>query len=203
MIANDALRTVLRSAAGNDQRAWERLFAEFTPTIRGVARRHGLASCDQDDVVQWTWIALFRHIDQVREPSSVGTWLVTTARRQSLRIISQAAREIPSENLESQEVPIVDGDYLPLDERRREAVRVAAASIPPRQRALIAALLVEPALSYKHVSEKLGIPVGAIGPTRQRALTRMRKDPRVSQLLDEYALPHHPTRPVHPEIEVI
>ena len=72
MIAGDDLLQLVRAAASGDERAWERLTEEFTQMIRGIARRHRLASFDQDDVVQRTWMALVRHIDQLQQPSSIG-----------------------------------------------------------------------------------------------------------------------------------
>ena len=36
--------------------------------------------------------------------------------------------------------------------------------------------------SYEEVSGALGMPIGAIGPTRQRCLDRLRRDPRVAEL---------------------
>ena len=70
--------------------------------------------------------------------------------------------------------------------------RCAAAShMPAHQRELVAALSVEPALSHRQLSERLGVPIGSIGPTRQRCLERMRKDPRVATLLDEHVPATH------------
>jgi RNA polymerase sigma factor (sigma-70 family) len=203
MIAGADLAPVVRAAVRNDPRAWERLVAEFTPTILRVARRHRLARVDQDDVVQRTWMALVRHIGHLHEPSSIGGWLATTARRESLGVIRERTREIPTENvMEHQPPQIVHDEFLPVGDERREAVRLATASMPPLQRALLSALTADPPLSYEQVSERLGIPVGSIGPTRQRVLARMRKDPRVSQLLDEYGPAHRPTRRVRPPIDL-
>jgi RNA polymerase sigma factor (sigma-70 family) len=202
MIAGDDLLKIVRAAVRGDERAWERLTEEFTPMIRGIARRHRLASFDQDDVVQRTWMALVRHIDHLQQPSSIGGWLATTARNESVRVIRQRAREIPCEDVTERQ-PAQDQDvHLMLEEERRDAVRTVAASVSPHQRALLAVLSVEPALSYEEVSERLGIPVGSIGPTRQRVIARMRKDPRIAQLLDEYAPERRPTRPVPSDIEL-
>ena len=85
-------------------------------------------------------------------------------------------------------------DALLADERRA-AVRAAASYMPAHQRELVAALSVEPALSHRQLSERLGMPIGSIGPTRQRCLERMRKDPRVAMLLDEHVpATHRPAR---------
>jgi RNA polymerase sigma factor (sigma-70 family) len=197
------LETLVRAAVRNDGRAWDRLVAEFTPVIRRVARRHRLSSFDEDDVVQRTWMALVRHIVHLYEPSSLGAWLATTARREALRVIREAGREIPSEEACDARwaSPVPDEDGWTQSERR-EAVRRAAEGMSPRQRALVSALTIEPPLSYAEVSERLGIPVGSIGPTRRRCLERLRRDPRVSQLLDEDAGAHRPVRAARPALQL-
>jgi hypothetical protein len=46
-------------------------------------------------------------------------------------------------------------------------------------------LLREERQSYLELSRRLGLPVGSIGPTRQRAVIRLRLDPRLADLSSE------------------
>src|SRR5687767_3643326 len=108
MIGADDLQTIVPAAARNDQRAWGRLIAEFTPMVRGLASHHGLSSFDQDDVVQRTWMALVCHIGDVYEPLGIGAWIATTARRECLGVIRARAREFPSERVIECQPPHVD-----------------------------------------------------------------------------------------------
>ena len=203
MIAAGELEAVVTAAIGNDPRAWERLIGEFTPMIRSIARRHRLACHDQDEVVQETFLALMRHISRIREPRGIGGWIATTAGRASLQIIRSVDRERPTEDVGDA------GSYQPaLDEQllyaeRRDAVRSAAAAMPARQRAFVAALAVEPALSMRQISERLDMPIGSIGPTRQRCLERMRRDPLLAHLVDEQVTAvHRPARTPRPPIDM-
>jgi hypothetical protein len=41
----------------------------------------------------------------------------------------------------------------------------------------------DPPVPYAEISRRTGIPVGAIGPTRARALARLRSAPSVQQLV--------------------
>ena len=45
--------------------------------------------------------------------------------------------------------------------------------LPPRWRALLVLLAMDPAPSYEEISQRLSMPVGSIGPTRGRALRRL------------------------------
>ncbi|MDX6680721.1 MAG: hypothetical protein QOG94_760 [Solirubrobacteraceae bacterium] len=196
MIAAREMRALVEAAIGDDERAWERLVAEFTPMIRAIARRHRLGSFDQDEVVQRTYLALVRHIASLRDPLSIPGWIATTARRASIAILAAGAREVPTAQIVADDSPQPDHDEGLLQQERREAVRSAAAKMPARQRAFVSALSMEPALSQRQVSERLGMPIGSIGPTRQRCLERMRRDPAVSLLLREHvSFAQRPARP--------
>ncbi len=46
--------------------------------------------------------------------------------------------------------------------------------LPPRDQALLGVLMADPAPSYDEASRILGVPIGSIGPMRQRALARLR-----------------------------
>ena len=59
---------------------------------------------------------------------------------------------------------------------RRAAVRAAVRRLPGRQRELLAEMLRRPCSSYEEIAGSLEMPVGSIGPTRDRALARLRGD---------------------------
>lgn len=147
-----ALADDVRAAARGDQRSWDRLVREMSPAIRAVARRHRLAPCDQDEVAQRTWLAFVRHIEQIKEPAAAGGWLVTTATRESLRLVREAARTVPLADIEAFEPASTHGseaeDFERAAAERLVAVRDALDSMPERQRALLDALMIEPALTY-------------------------------------------------------
>jgi DNA-directed RNA polymerase specialized sigma24 family protein len=58
-------------------------------------------------------------------------------------------------------------------------------ALPERQRTVLVELLRQEDQSYLDLSRRLGLPVGSIGPTRQRAFSRLRLDPRIADLSSE------------------
>ena len=56
----------------------------------------------------------------------------------------------------------------------RQALRDGLAELPAGRRELLQLLLADPPIPYAEISERLGIPVGSIGPTRARALEQLR-----------------------------
>src|SRR4051794_447142 len=82
----------VRAAAAGDRSAVEWLVREFAPAIRAVATRITRNQQDAEDVLQETWVRLLTNIQQVREPERVRAWLITTARREALRLVGQRGR---------------------------------------------------------------------------------------------------------------
>jgi RNA polymerase sigma factor (sigma-70 family) len=160
------------------------VLGRLTAQIRAVAWSHRVPAHAVDDVVQTTWLRLLEHGDSIREPRALGGWLRTTARRESLRILRTAARAQPIDRAELLE----ERDPAPGLESGLVAAEAAAvlseaiAELPERQRGLMRMLIDEPARSYADVSRALGMPIGSIGPTRERALARLRDNPRLSRL---------------------
>jgi RNA polymerase sigma factor (sigma-70 family) len=164
------------SAASGDRTGWDALVRQFGGLIRAIAHAHGLRDAHAADVAQATWLKLLEHLDDVREPGRVGAWLATTARRECLRVLRDGTRHRPLEveALEG-ESPDVPGEEMLVAERDR-GLWHAFKRLRPRDQVLLAMLLVaEHRPSYEEISEALDLPIGSIGPTRARALDRLRQ----------------------------
>ncbi len=168
---------VPRARGGNDE-AWTALVEHFDPLVRAVARGYRLADNDVDDVSQNVWLLLVLHVDGIREPQALPAWLITTARRESLRLIRQQRRATPVDpfidvpETESATDDDVDAHLLRLEEAR--VLRQGLDELPPVQRDLLLLLSSDQTPSYREISAVLMMPIGSIGPTRARGLARLR-----------------------------
>ncbi len=181
--ASKRLTMLVQASRSRDPYAWESLVECFTPMLRAVARDYRLSAADADDVVQGTWAAAFTHIAELREPEAFGGWLCVTARRQALRIIRSRQREIAVEeprHPDESDHPAFETSLV--QDEQRAAVDAAVERLPQRQRSLIVALFYGTS-SYQALSSKLRMPPGSIGPTRDRALARLRRDRRLAAAL--------------------
>jgi RNA polymerase sigma factor (sigma-70 family) len=178
------LEPIVRAAASGDQQAWDELVRRYSRLVWAVARTHRLSSADAADVSQTTWLRLVEHIGHLREPGAVGAWLATTARREALRILRYSARCDPREEVpepDTADTPELDADLLSAE---RDALLWRAFSrLPARDQALLRMLTTDPAPSYNEVSAATGMPIGSIGPTRARALERLRREMEQLELL--------------------
>lgn len=165
---------VVRAAAAGDDAAWSVLVKRFTGLIAAVVRSYRLTAADAADVTQTTWLLLVEHIDRIRDPERVGAWLASTARRECLRVLRRGSRIVLTADVESDATePPADTELVGAE--RRAAVARALETLPDRLRALLTALMADPAPRYDEVAATLGMPVGSIGPTRARALERLRR----------------------------
>ncbi|HUA03443.1 MAG TPA: sigma-70 family RNA polymerase sigma factor [Solirubrobacteraceae bacterium] len=175
-LSGERLSNLVDAAGAGDQCAWNRLVAEFGSMIWAIARAHRLGDADAADVSQATWLALFQNLGRLNDPERVGAWIATTARRECLRILRDSQRRIPfGDDVPEQESnePWV-GEALLTRERDQELQRCFA-RLRPTDQALLRLLTADPQPAYEEISAALEMPIGSIGPTRQRALQRLRE----------------------------
>lgn len=174
---------VQRARAG-EARAWEDLMYRFGGLIAAITRSFRIPARDAEDVAQTTWLRLFESIHRVREPERLGAWISTTTRRECLRVLRSAASELPTDEIErgQQSRAFAAPEHELLRTEQRAALRAAVHALPDRPRRLMNVLLASPRAPYTTVADSLDMPIGSIGPTRARALGRLRRDPRVLAL---------------------
>lgn len=180
----DEIAALVRLVAIGDREAWNEIVEEFEGLLWAIARGHRLSDADAGDVAQTTWLRLAENLDRLQDPSRVGAWLATTARRECLRILRDSARELPDEEPPEPAnfaMPPVDSDLL--ETERDAALWSAFGRLPARDQALLRMLVADPQPSYEEISVALEMPIGSIGPTRGRAFNRLRRELECSDML--------------------
>jgi RNA polymerase sigma factor (sigma-70 family) len=175
--ALDVARLV-RCAAEGDRWAWERLVDQYSRLIWAITRDFKLAESDAADVAQVTWLRLLEHIDRLKSPDRVGSWLAATARNECLRSLGARKKVVLGHDdvvLEGSAAPEPDIDEGLLAAERAQMVREALSCLPSRWQQLLELLMADPPVSYAEISDQLGLPVGSIGPTRNRCLAKLRE----------------------------
>jgi RNA polymerase sigma factor (sigma-70 family) len=145
--------------------------------VWAVARAHRLRDADAADVAQATWLKLLEHVERLNEPARVGAWLATTARRECLRVLRLAQKQV----LLGDDAPESECQEQTPQERllcaeRDEILWRAFQRLRPSDQALLGLLVADPRPAYEEIAAALDIPIGSIGPTRARALERLRRE---------------------------
>jgi RNA polymerase sigma factor (sigma-70 family) len=174
-LATASIERLVRSARAGDAGAWDEIVRRYEGLVWATVRSHRLADADAQDAAQATWVRLVRHLGQLRDVHALGGWLATVARRESLRTIRSSQRHVLCQELPelvADEDDVVGGLEAG---RRAAAMREALGRLCERDRALLRMLAADPAPSYAEIGAALDMPIGSIGPTRARALGRLRR----------------------------
>lgn len=125
---------------------------------------------DAKDVVQMTFISFYEHIDRVEEPTAVA-YVYRIAYNKSMTFLKQKGRYIPCEPSVFDRIPDKPSTPHPTDySTLHEAMR----QLPVRLAAVIHLQYYEN-LSYKQISEQLGISMKAVESLLVRAKKVLRK----------------------------
>ena len=169
---------LVRRAAAGDDPAWRALVERFSGLVWSITRTQNLSGSDAADVSQTVWLRLVDNLDRLREPERVGAWLAATTRHECIRVSRLRQRSVPTADVDAFDGPgrMADGDPVSIVERRSDAaaVRQVVPTMPERSQELLRMLMADPPMPYGEIAAGLGIPVGSIGPTRQRCLRVLR-----------------------------
>lgn len=168
---------VLRARQG-DSRSYEELVERHQRQVWAAVRGFRLSDADAHDAVQMTWLRLVENLDRITEPSRLGAWLTTTAKRECLRLIRRRNREIGTPD-EFFDAVVDERDPGPEQQVTQEAMAAVlwdlVGELPTRAQDLLKAVTSADRPAYADISRETGMAVGSIGPTRGRYLNRLRK----------------------------
>ena len=176
---------LVAGANAGDERAWNEIVRRHAALVVSRIRQFRLSPDHADDVAQTVWLKLLEHLSELREPDALPGWIATTTRNECIRMVNLYRRSIP---VDPQEGELDVGIVIDLDEgmlrvERNRALRDGLAELPPHQRELLVLLASDPPLSYAEIAERLGIPIGNIGPTRGRGLVKLRQTTAIQNYL--------------------
>ncbi len=169
-----AVEIVRRCVAG-EARAWDEFIARYSRLVYSIPRRTGLSASDSEDVMQAVFVAAFRSLARIGDPSRIASWLITSAHRESWRV--GRTRSALSDSTEFA-ARFANPDSPPAEScetwERQDRVDRALTELGGNCEQLLRSLYSrhgEP--DYQAVSARLGMPVGSIGPTRARCLKKL------------------------------
>lgn len=182
---SQSVEALISAASRGEAAAWDEIVERYAGLVVSVARRFALSEADLFDVSQMVWLRLVENLPTLRDPRALPGWLVTTAKRECIRVLRQSNRQVLTSEPDELRSECVAVDAELLAAERRSALREAFATLPPAWRELITLLVADPPLTYDEISDRLGIPIGSIGPTRARCIERIRSFGAVSTLLHD------------------
>lgn len=170
---------LVRRCLDGDRLGWADLLGRYGDLIYGLFHRAGLDKTSAADGFQEVSILLWKSLKKLRRAESLVPFIATTAKRIAWRMKQRARtrgdRDATAARPEADPGAGPEASIARLEEEQQ--VREALATLGERCRRLLAALYFQASEGgYDEIAERLGIPRGSIGPTRQRCLEGLRRE---------------------------
>lgn len=147
----------------SSQEAFRELISEYKERlywhIRNIVKNHD----DSDDVLQNTFLKVYRNIDQFKGDSKLYSWMYRIATNESITFLNKKSRrlKITSEELQNQIIDNLESDvYFEGDEIQLK-LQKAIATLPEKQQLVFNMKYFEE-LKYREMSEILDTSEGAL-----------------------------------------
>lgn len=165
----DLLAEVEKLAAAQETLDLEQLHLGLRRLLHSIPqKRYGLTADEAEDVVQQAWLLFLEKRDLIR---TARPWLIGTVSNLCKRQIDLLRRRRETFVGDEALADLVDLSVAPADSAI--ALRQALSTLDPLSRALCSLIAIE-GYAYDEVSERMGLPLGSIGPMYLRAKARMR-----------------------------
>jgi RNA polymerase sigma factor (sigma-70 family) len=184
-LSRDDAPTLVRRAQAGEEDALVELMRAYRPLVAATAHQYLDDRHDVEDAIQEVWVALVHDIHRIQSPDRIIGWLRRVSINAALRtrkrtavLCLQSDPDITMAAESTDETGIANVTR----ERESRSVREALGRLRPCDRELLELIMETDQPNYRSISSRAGRPVGSIGPTRQRALARLRRDPALAAL---------------------
>nr|WP_274635952.1 sigma-70 family RNA polymerase sigma factor [Microbacterium bovistercoris] len=168
--------TLFRAWRDGEARAMDDLVRLMSPTLWHIVRAYGLDAALAEDVVQTTWLTLVRRHESIADARAVSGWLTTTARREAWRV-GRAQRRADVTETEDLEPKLPTQESAETSATRLDGAHRlwdAVGQLTERCQRLLRVIAFEERPDYARLAQEMSMPIGSIGPTRQRCLVKLR-----------------------------
>lgn len=156
------------------EKAFLELVNQYKERLYWHIRKIVLDHDDTDDVLQNTFIKIYRNIDTFKGDSKLYTWMYRIATNESLTFIKKRAKKqmITSEELKEQSLQRLETDVYFEGDAIQLKLQKAIATLPPKQQ-LIFNMKYFDDLTYEELSEILETSVGGLKSSYHIAVKKL------------------------------
>ena len=143
--------------------AFKTLVKQYKEPLYWLIRKLVLDHHDADDVLQETFVKVYKNIDAFKGESKLYTWLYKIATNESITFLQKKARslKITEEALQMQLVQNLQSDVYFEGDQIQLKLQKAIAQLPPKQQTVFKMRYFEE-LKYEELAEILDTSVGAL-----------------------------------------
>jgi len=168
-LSPDDIKTIVRAQAG-DVRAFEHVLRAMEPQLRGYLNRLLGARPIAEDVLQETFLRMWRGIGWLRDPLLFRPWVYRIATNEAHRALGrEGARE--GTHADASELETLQANFA--DPARKLDAERCLAQVSPLARVVLVAHYYE-GLSLEDVGAVTGAPLGTVKSRLASGLTQLR-----------------------------
>ncbi|MFQ3296724.1 MAG: RNA polymerase sigma factor (sigma-70 family) [Polaribacter sp.] len=145
------------------EKAFRELISLYKERLYWHIRKIVISHDDTDDVLQNTFIKVYRNISKFNQDSKLFSWMYRIATNESISFINKRAKErnIAVSEMHEQLTSSLESDNYFSGEEIQEILQMAIATLPQKQQ-LVFNMKYFDDLKYTEISEILGTTVGAL-----------------------------------------
>ncbi|MCK4967309.1 RNA polymerase sigma factor, partial [bacterium] len=171
-------RELIRQFKDGKESAFSQLVEKHQKKIYHLARRIVLNHLDADEVVQETFIKVYKYIDRYSEEFQFNTWLYRIAINTALTLIKKRKHggrslEELSENEHYEPAGTDDTQQLTIDNEMYNRVKMALETLSPELRSVFV-LRTWDEMSYREIARTLHISEGTVMSRLNRARNKLK-----------------------------
>ncbi len=169
---------LVQACRADNEAAWDIMLNRYQRWVFFVPRRYGLTDADAADIVQITYTIMMDNLHVFHAESNIKAWLGTVAKRQTwLRLKKHDREDVYYEEDLSDSALLMSKSGKPQDTLAlADWLHDGLGRLGEKCRTLLLALYLEDTKpSYDDISNRFGMSVGSIGPTRARCLKKLKE----------------------------
>ena len=156
----------------DNQDAWDELVGRYGRLVYSIAQRYRLTALDADDTFQNVFIIVSKQLSTLRNPAALLGWIAQITHHECQRLLGRGRNDSELTEMTPDRNP--EPSEHALFRERQLMVLEAMSQLDPRSRQLLTLLFLESDKpSYTEIATRLKIPVGSIGPSRERSLKKL------------------------------
>ena len=156
------------------EQAFRVLITEYKERLYWHIRKIVISHDDTDDVLQNTFIKIFRSIDNFKQESKLYSWMYRIATNEAITFINKRAKErnIDITELQQQLVSNLESDDWFSGDEIQLILQKAIATLPQKQQ-LVFNMKYFDNMKYKDISDALETSVGALKASYHHAVKKI------------------------------
>jgi RNA polymerase sigma factor (sigma-70 family) len=156
--------------------AFNHIIDKYKERLYWHVRKILISHDDTDDVLQETFVKIWKGLESFREESSLFTWLYRIATNEALSFLRSRKRKyfLPLVNIEKGMIESLTDDAWVSGDEIQMKLQKAILSLPEKQR-LVFNMKYYDDMKYEEISEILGITVGALKASYHHAVKKIEK----------------------------